>query len=843
MPRPRILAAIALLALVVTAVSLAPRLIASHGVAAAAPTPFELYLDCAPGGGIDNACTLPSGTSSFDVDVVAKNNSGAAVSIATFNFVLVDDNKPNFTPATPSCTPPFLDCNPDFNQAAIPAAGMSCSPVPSPDTGHDGLATTAESLIACGTETPAAPYVPAGASVVLATVHYNAIDGYAHLSLAEAGIYNDVFDELMTCNPVYVTEGNCFGATMDIGNVGTNTPSPTPTNTGTPTAIPTATPPPLTPSVTPTGAVTGVLAINDGVCATGAMLAHVDAVYALNGCQFMRYQYHVQNLIRCLRGFDLFNDGDWDCLIPNPDIPPEDPYYPLRSDVVLEAGPSDFASIDRDTDQTHLGMPVEILAFVSGDYPVLFETDRGNFLDDLGHPTLTTFYCYTLIQDPDCDGAPDDPNPADRRDHLVTARLLLTDDIRADMHVTVTQNGHSVVKTIHVVGPPATISVRAIDGKDTIETGATAPTNPGETPLDSACEFTDADAALAGFSSPKKTALLVRALDDDGNAVAGALIQWLPPFLPGGAPTVPQGGAVLVNLPTWDLGPEGIGFPAIICGGTTPGELVSTMSFNGIFSLPADPNYSRTFTVHVIDPIGDTDSDGTPDIADNCPFVSNPGQSNNDRNFIDLPAFKAFDDTSRPYSDNLGDACDVDDDNDGMADADEPQIGPPGTQHALCPSASGATDPLLADSDGDGATDGAECALGTDPANVASKPAVIVGPDADSDGLPDAIEAQLGSNPNDVDSDDDGVLDGVEYRGYNTNPMAADTDGDGCSDGKEIASVDSVSSVNAIDLQQLAQAFSQTWSAPNYVVDFDVNKSGQINAIDLQFVAQQFGPC
>jgi hypothetical protein len=49
--------------------------------------------------------------------------------------------------------------------------------------------------------------------------------------------------------------------------------------------------------------------------------------------------------------------------------------------------------------------------------------------------------------------------------------------------------------------------------------------------------------------------------------------------------------------------------------------------------------------------------------------------------------------------------------------------------------------------------------------------------------------------------------------------------------------------VNAIDLQQLAQAFSQTWSAPNYVVDFDVNKSGQINAIDLQFVAQQFGPC
>jgi Bacterial TSP3 repeat/Cytochrome c554 and c-prime len=69
--------------------------------------------------------------------------------------------------------------------------------------------------------------------------------------------------------------------------------------------------------------------------------------------------------------------------------------------------------------------------------------------------------------------------------------------------------------------------------------------------------------------------------------------------------------------------------------------------------------------------VADSDADGIPDSQDNCPVDPNPLQEDND-------------------NDAQGDVCDPDDDNDGLSDAEEATIG---------------TDPLLADSDGDGITD------------------------------------------------------------------------------------------------------------------------------------------
>jgi len=86
-------------------------------------------------------------------------------------------------------------------------------------------------------------------------------------------------------------------------------------------------------------------------------------------------------------------------------------------------------------------------------------------------------------------------------------------------------------------------------------------------------------------------------------------------------------------------------------------------------------------------------------------------------------------------------------------------------------------DPASWDSDGDSVLDGAECTLGTDPANPASKPTTAqcggTG-DTDGDGLLNAWETcKWGTNPAVVDSDGDTKGDCIE---------AVDTDGNGIVD-------------------------------------------------------------
>jgi hypothetical protein len=59
--------------------------------------------------------------------------------------------------------------------------------------------------------------------------------------------------------------------------------------------------------------------------------------------------------------------------------------------------------------------------------------------------------------------------------------------------------------------------------------------------------------------------------------------------------------------------------------------------------------------------------------------------------------------------------------------------------------------------------------------------------DSDFDGLSDSAELGLGTNPLDADSDDDGLTDGMEDFVYHTNPLSADSDGDGASDAAEVS--------------------------------------------------------
>ena len=59
-------------------------------------------------------------------------------------------------------------------------------------------------------------------------------------------------------------------------------------------------------------------------------------------------------------------------------------------------------------------------------------------------------------------------------------------------------------------------------------------------------------------------------------------------------------------------------------------------------------------------------------------------------------------------------------------------------------------------------------------------------PDNDGDTLEDRQELALGSDPLDVDSDDDGLEDGVEVGIYQTDPTSQDSDGDGLDDPTEL---------------------------------------------------------
>jgi hypothetical protein len=230
------------------------------------------------------------------------------------------------------------------------------------------------------------------------------------------------------------------------------------------------------------------------------------------------------------------------------------------------------------------------------------------------------------------------------------------------------------------------------------------------------------------------------------------------------------------------------------------------------------------------------DEDGLLACFDNCPNDWNPGQENADRNFVDTspPYVVATDDKTWPMSDAMGDACDNDDDNDGLSDSDE-------GSGASC--AGIVTNPLLADSDqgmpqtaanGDRFLDGAECILGTNPTDLASKPVTF--PNASNQ-----CAIHLGVTVF-IDTDGDRIRDWIEFCHYGTNPAVADTDGDaiggmdgdGGKDGCEVASINGDQVVNSGDQGKLASGINHTQP---YHSGVDLTKDGILNSGDQGLMA------
>jgi hypothetical protein len=206
----------------------------------------------------------------------------------------------------------------------------------------------------------------------------------------------------------------------------------------------------------------------------------------------------------------------------------------------------------------------------------------------------------------------------------------------------------------------------------------------------------------------------------------------------------------------------------------------------------------------------DRDGDGVANTFDNCPINSNADQIDEDGNGIgDACDSDVDDDTIIDPLDNCpavantnqldtdgdgqGDECDGDKDNDGLANDDETT-----------------TDPLLADTDGDGVNDrfdvfpldedesadtdgdgvgnnGDNCpALGNeDQADLDSDDiGNVCDSDRDGDGVANDAEAALGTSPDDPDFDEDTVHDGDDNCPVNGNTDQDDLDldeiGDAC---------------------------------------------------------------
>ncbi len=171
-----------------------------------------------------------------------------------------------------------------------------------------------------------------------------------------------------------------------------------------------------------------------------------------------------------------------------------------------------------------------------------------------------------------------------------------------------------------------------------------------------------------------------------------------------------EDGVVSGVIPTV-TGPDAAGGYVATCSYTDTGGKTTTVTITYTVELPADP---------------DSDADGVPDSADNCPADANADQADLD-------------------GDGIGDACDEDIDGDGLSNVIEIWLD---------------CDPHDRDTDGDGVWDGDEVLVGTNPTIA----------DSDEDGEGDGgwllriVHDDCGCTVTlDEDSNGNGIRDIVEY--------------------------------------------------------------------------------
>jgi hypothetical protein len=161
--------------------------------------------------------------------------------------------------------------------------------------------------------------------------------------------------------------------------------------------------------------------------------------------------------------------------------------------------------------------------------------------------------------------------------------------------------------------------------------------------------------------------------------------------------------------------------------------------------LPQDQNSANDSALTgLFVPEKDADGDGVIDKNDNCPNMANSDQTDTD-------------------GDKIGNVCDSDDDNDGLTDIKEQEIG---------------TNPLDPDTDDDGSLDGQDNCPKASNQNQADK---------DKDGVGDACDSAensggAGSTPTPADTDHDGVPDSRDNCKTTANASQADNDKDGSGD-------------------------------------------------------------